>query len=328
MNGQTKILKGSRLAALLLTLVPLLMFLAVVSNLVYASLPALTQAGLPVLFSTVFSTIFSGTYVEGQYGLTPSLWGTFLLLITALLIAFPVSLAMAIFATEFSVRGVGQAIEPVLALFSGIPPILYGLLSVFVLTAFIQPKFTGMDLPDPLLRSMPGLSPAIYVLLPRNNSILLGGIMIGLLIIPFMAPLMLDAIRSVPQSMKEASLALGATRWHTLGHVTLPAALSGIAAALSLGALKTIGEVVIAAWTIGYIANGLPVPLFDILEDKAPLASAAAGLMSGLIPGGSPRHPLDGSVAYFSGLLLLLMAFAIMGAVSLAQRYLRRRFAR
>lgn len=329
MPNQKKRLKGVRLVAFILAMVPVIMFGLVIANLIWKSLPAFSQVGLPVLFSTTFSSIFSGMYVQGQYGLTPAIWGTFLLVVVALLIAFPISLAMAIFGSEFSLGGIGRSIEVILALFAGIPPILYGLLSIFVLTAFIRPKFVGVDLSDSVIAKMPGipLSGSGYAVLPLNDSTLLGGILIGLLIIPFMAPIILDAIRGASSAMKEASLALGATRWYTLWHTTIPASLSGIASAVSLGMLKIIGEVVIAAWTIGYIANGIPNPIFDVLENQAPLTSVAAGLMSGLTPGGNPRQPLDGSVAYFSGLLLFIMAFIILGSVSLLQKYLRRRFA-
>jgi len=318
--------KEKHLPLLLLTLIPILMFLIVFGVIIYQSIPAMVNPGFSVLFSLKFSNPYSFVYTPGEFGMTPALFGSLELLFIALLIALPFSLLIAVLATEYSLKGIGRILEPILALFSGIPPILYGLLSVFVLVAFFRPKFVGVDLPETEIMKMPGLPEWSGSILPRNYSDLLAGILIGLLIIPFMAPLIIDAIRNVPQNLKEASIALGATRWYTLWRVILPSSASGIAAAISLGALKTIGEVVIAAWTVGYVADGLPNPFFDVLEAKAPLTSAAAGLYSGMSPGGTPRSPTDASVAYFSGLLLMIIAFVILILVEIAQRAIRRRF--
>jgi len=313
------------LVALILTLVPVGLFLAVVVNVAVVSLPAISQVGLRVLFSTKFSNVFSGTYNPGEYGLVPALWGTLLVACVALLLAFPMALAMAVFVSEFSIGGLGHVIEGLLAVFAGIPPIIYALLSIFVLTVFIRPEFAGDGLSEEFIKSLPGLPRWSPGMLPNNLSTLLGGIMLSLLIVPFMAPLILDAIRNVPAGLKEASLALGATRWFTLRHVTLPTAGSGIVAALSLGILKTIGDVVISAWTIGYVKNGLPVPLWNILEAVAPLTSTGAGILSGLQPGATLSVGLDRAVAYFTALLLLVLAFAILGAANLLQWVIRRR---
>ena len=318
----------ARLVSLVMVIIPILVMVAVVANLVWVSLPVYKLVGLKMLFSTKFSNVFSGLYTPGEYGLLPALWGTVLVAILALFMAFPVSMAMAVFASEFSLGGLGGWMEIVLSVLSGIPPIIYSILSIFILNVFVRPKFAGEGLTDAFIKALPGLPQFNEGMLPKEQCTLLGGIMLALLIIPFMAPLILDAIRGVPLGQKEASLALGATRWHTLTHVTLPAALSGIVAAVSVGTLKTIGDVVISAWTIGYTKESMPAPLWDIFERSAPLTSTAAGLISGLKPGVIGPQGLDRQVAYFAGLLLLALAFLILGLVSLVQTYLHRRFAR
>jgi len=318
----------ARVVISVLALLPVLLLLLIVANLVWSSLPAIQQAGLPVLFSTKISNVFSGVYTPGEFGLLPALWGTVLLAGMTLGIAFPVSLAMAIFAAEFNLKGLGRVLEVLLGILVGIPPILYAVLSLTVLTAFVVPKFAANGLPEGIIRSLSGLPPYNPGTLPRETSTLLGGLMLSLLVIPFMAPLILDAIRGVPHDLKEASLALGATRWYTLMRVTLPSALPGIAMALSLGTLKTIGDVVISAWTIGYIKNGLPQPLVDIFESVAPLTSTGAGLLNGLSGGAAVPPGPERGAAYFAALLLLLIAFSILVMSSLAQRYLQRRLAR
>jgi phosphate transport system permease protein len=163
-------------------------------------------------------------------------------------------------------------------------------------------------------------------MLPLNGSTLLGGIVLALLIIPFMTPLILDAIRNIPQNQKEASLALGATRWFTLRRIILPSAAPGIIAAVSLGLLKACGDVVISAWTIGFVKdNGLPNPLWDIFERNAPLTSTGAGLVGGLYGAVAQPGP-TASAANFAALLLLVFAFAIMGIANLTRKWLSRRY--
>lgn len=314
----------------LFALVPVGLFLVMLANLVYTSMWAVTNAGLPVLFSTKISNVFSGVYVPGEYGLLPALWGTLMIVFITLGIALPVALALAIFATEFSFGGVGKIMEAALGLFAGIPPVIYALFSVFVAKVFIQPKFAGEGLPEATLRAMPGLPSWSAGMLPREQSTLLGAILLSLLVIPFMAPLMLDAIRNAQHSQKEASLALGATRWYTLRHVVLPAALPGLISAASLGTLKIIGDVEIVAWAVGYYHPGMPSPLWDALERVAPLSSTGAGFLGGLTirQGGHPPPTTgDASVASFTGLLLVIIAFCILGLASALQRRLRRRLA-
>ena len=313
------------IAALILTLIPIAAFVGIVVNVVMTSIPAITHLGLKVLFSTKFSNVFSGTFIQGEYGLLPALWGTVLVAIVALVLAFPAALAMAIFASEYTIGRLGDLMETLLALFAGIPPIIYALLSIFVLAAFVRPEFAGGDLSETFIKSLPGLPTWNAGMLPHDTSTFLGGIILSLLIIPFMAPLILDAIRNVPYSLKEASLALGANRWFTLWHVTLPISLSGILSAISLGILTTIGDVIIASWTIGYLKNGMPNPLFDIFEASAPLTSTGAGILSGLRPGSTLATGVDRAASYFTALLLLVLAFVILGLVSALQQGLRRR---
>jgi phosphate transport system permease protein len=177
------------------------------------------------------------------------------------------------------------------------------------------------------LYSLPGMSVADNIIGPAEKSTFLGAIVLSLLVIPFMTPLIFDAIRNVPYGLKEASYGLGATRWFTLTHVTLPSAANGILSAISIGILKTIGDVVISAWTIGYGRNGMPQPFFDIFESISPLTSTGASLINGLSPNpGWVMNLEQRSAAFFAALLLMILAFTILGFVSLAQKILNRRF--
>jgi ABC-type phosphate transport system permease subunit len=315
-----------RVVLLVLTLVPVVAFGLVVGNLAWSSYQALIQAGAANLFSTKISTIYSGSYVPGQFGLLPAVVGSIQVVFVALIIAFPISLAMAIAATEFSIAGLGRLIELLLSVFSGIPPVLYAFLSLFVVKSFILPKLTAVDLTDSLIQTLPGLPPWSAGMLPIEQSTILGGIFLALLIIPFMAPLILDSIRNVPTEQKEASLALGANRWYTLSKVILPGAMPGIITALTLGILKASGDVVISSWTIGFVHDGLPNPIWDIFERNATLTSTGAGLIGGFFGAGASAG-LNFNVASFAALLLLFFAFVMQGTAGVLRKWLNRRYA-
>lgn len=326
MLNSTKNWTAIRIFLLIVAIIPVLLFLVAVGNIIVNSIQAVALAGFGNLFSAKISTPLSGTYVPGQYGLLPAIVGTIQVVILSLALAFPFSLVLAIAATEFSMGWLGRPLELLLSMFSGIPPILYALSSVFIVQAFIRPKFAGVELADSLIQTLPGLPPLNAGTLPLNGSTLLGGMMLALLIIPFMAPLILDAIRNVPQNQKEASLALGATRWFTLRRIILPGAVPGIVAAISLGLLKASGDVVISSWTIGFVKdNGLPNPLWDIFERNAPLTSTGAGLVGGLFGVGAHPGPAT-DVASFAALLLLVFAFVILGLVELVKNWLGRSY--
>jgi len=314
-----------RVILFIMAVIPVFAFALVVGDLCWNGAQAVAKVGLGNLFSTQISTIYSGIYNPGQFGLLPAVVGTIQVVVVALLLAFPISLAMAVAASEFSLGWSGRLIELLLSVFAGIPPIVYALLSLFVVKSFIQPKFTAVELADSLIKTLPGLPQWSAGMLPIDQSTILGGMFLALLIIPFMAPLILNSIRNVPKEQKEASLALGANHWYTLGRIILPNALPGIITALTLGVLKASGDVVISSWTIGFVHNGLPDPIWDIFERNAPLDSTGAGLVGGFFGAGASAG-LNFSVASFAALLLLLFAFAVQVAAGLLRKRLNRRY--
>ena len=312
-----------KIILLVLAIFPFIILLLMVITLATSSIPAIIKVG----WKNLFSTDFSGVYTSGKhlFGLLPAMWGTFLVVVISMIIAFPVSLALAIICNDFSFGFISSAVRLVIGALSGIPPVLYALMSTVIAGLFIIPKFCGAGIPTDQLPP-PGMTWWTPSMLPYDTSSLLGAILLALLIIPFMTPLMDDAIKNVPHALKESSYALGATRWHTLNNVTLPAALPGIGAAATLGMLKAMGDVIIVGWVIGY-ESGLPNPLIDILERTAPLTSTAAGLAGGFTRSGN-YGPREISVANFTGLLLLIFAFAILGLSAYIQKRLRNRYAR
>jgi phosphate transport system permease protein len=326
-------------ASLSLGLVPVVLFAAMAGMLVVNSLPALDNPGLDQLTRNEFASQFStGARI---YGLLPAVVGTLLVASVAIVIAFPVSLAMAIMATEFTLGPLGKALRTLLGVLGGIPSIVYALLAIVLVERFMIPKFAG-DMtfptfdaaqvgasPDKWPSSDVPFNPGAYPWDPTglNNSTLLGGILIALLIIPFMTPLMADAIGNVPRSLREASLAVGASRWFTLRRVTLPLAMPGMLGALSLGLLKAMGDAMIVIFVIGWEANRAPDPFFDVLERTAPLTATGAGLLGGFQGNSGNCQAVACHVGYFSAFLLLLVALVIVLATTVLQARLRKRMA-
>ncbi|MGP8079383.1 MAG: PstC family ABC transporter permease [Dehalococcoidales bacterium] len=297
-----------KIATFILAIIPLAALLLIILNLVLKSHLAVTTEGWK-LFSNSFDA-------QKNFGLLPALWGTFLVTLLAMLIATPIALMLAIIATDFSFGFVSNIVRWTIGVLSGIPPIIYAMMSITFVDLFILPKFAGQGL------SAASLPPP--TMLPIDGSSLLGSILLALLIVPIMAPLMDDAIQNVPHSLKEASLSLGADRWHTLTAVTLPSAMSGIGGAVELGILTALGETIIVAYAVGFMADNLPAPIFDILQRVAPLTSTIAGVSAGNFTR-AEGNALQSSVSNFIALLLLVMAFVILGIATYIQRRLNKR---
>ncbi len=325
-------------ASLSMGLIPVTVLVAMVASIVINSKDAFTEIGVRELSDTKFSSLFlSGT---AHYGLAPALMGSIELLVVAISLALPISLAMAIFAAEFAPSVVGRVMRMLLGLMSGIPPIIYALMAIVFVAPFMVPKFTGdlsyanvhpekigfsaADWPPPDVPWNAGAFP--WDPSGGDNSVLLAGILLSMLVIPFMAPLIEDALRNVPSEPKQASLALGAGRWYTLVRITLPYALSGIISAVRLGMLKVLGDLMIALFVVGYAAPRFPDPPWDVLERTAPLTATGAGLIGGL---GTPKlcQATDCSVGYVPALMLLVMAVAIVVLTSVLERRFRARYA-
>lgn len=173
----------------------------------------------------------------GSFGLIPLLVGTLLISAVALTIAVPVGLMSAIYLSEYATRGFRAVTKPVLEILAGVPTVVYGFFAALTVAPFIR------DLGESL-----GLSVA-------SESALAAGIVMGIMIIPFVLSLSDDIINAVPVSLREASLGMGATMNETIRKVVLPAALPGIVGGILLAASRAIGETMIVVMAAGLSAN-------------------------------------------------------------------------
>ncbi len=183
----------------------------------------------PVDFFT--GTRWSASILPYAFGVIPLITSTLMIAFIALVLAVPLGILAAVWMSEFASQRVRSVIKPVLEILAGIPTIVYGFFAITVIT--------------PLLKA---------TVLPELGtfSALSAGIVVGILVLPLVASLTEDALRAVPRGLREGSYALGATRWETVRRVLLPAALSGIAAAVILAMSRAVGEtmaVVLAAGT-------------------------------------------------------------------------------
>ncbi|MFW5973877.1 MAG: phosphate ABC transporter permease subunit PstC, partial [Natrialbaceae archaeon] len=187
------------------------------------------------------------------YSLVPMIWGTFLTTVIATAIAAPLGIAAALFLAEIAPPLVRETVKPGVEILAGIPSIVYGYLGFVTLNTFLFETLEMANL----------------------GSLFLVGLVIGLMALPTVVSVAEDALTSVPASMRDGSLAMGATEWQTMKSITLPAALSGVSAAVLLGVGRAVGETMAATVILGH-SQRLPEPLQDVFDNTETLTSLIA----------------------------------------------------
>lgn len=186
-------------------------------------------------FSTVWNPQFRG---GSELGIIPLLWGTFYVSFVALLFAVPIGLMIAIYLSEYASKTVRSLAKPAIEVLAGIPTIVYGLFALITV---------GPLLRDWLAQPL-GLGNS-------SSSVLTAGLVMGIMLIPFVSSLSDDIINAVPQSLRDGSYGLGATQSETIRQVILPAALPGVVGAVLLAASRAIGETMIVVMGAGAAAK-------------------------------------------------------------------------
>jgi phosphate transport system permease protein len=229
---------------------------------------------------------------DAHFGIVVLLSGTLSSSLVALLIAIPLGTIIAIYLSEFAEYRVREVLKPVLEMLSGIPTIIYGFFALLVVTPLMQKIYPG---------------------LPTFN-ILSAGIVMGIMIIPYVSSLSEDAMRAVPMSLREGAYAMGSTRFQTATRVVVPAAFSGIASAYILGISRAVGETMILAVAAGMQPNLTLNPL----EPAATITSYIVQVALGDLPHGSIGY----QTIFAAGLTLMLLTLVF----NLLGYWLRRKF--
>jgi len=198
------------------------------------------------LFGTLWSPlsgVHDGTMDPDKVGAIPLFAGTLLITVIAMVVAVPVGLFAAIYLSDFASQRARSVIKPMLEILAGIPTVVYGFFAAITVAPFLRD--TGAAI---------GLSVS-------SESALAAGVVMGIMIIPFISSLSDDVINAVPQSLRDGSYAIGATKAETIRNVILPAALPGIMSAVLLGVSRAIGETMIVVMAAGQGANLTANPL-------------------------------------------------------------------
>jgi phosphate transport system permease protein len=237
-------------------------------------------------------TMWTPLFADAHYGILPLIAGTLTTTVVALLLAVPLGTIIAIYLSEFATTRVRETVKPILELLGAVPTVVYGYFALVMVTPVLQK----------LMPELPGFN------------MLSAGLVIGLMIVPYVSSVSEDAMRAVPRYMREGSYAMGATRLQTALRVVVPGAFSGLAAAYILGISRAVGETMVVA-----IAAGMqPNLTFDPREPAATITAYIVQVSLGDLPHGS-----IGYQSIFAAGLVLMFITLIFNVIGF---FLTRRF--
>ncbi len=262
---------------------------AIVGVLFYESLGLFKHVSLwDFLTDTQWTPLFD----DAHYGILPLLAGTLVTTLVAIAVAIPLGTVIAIYLSEYAPHRLREVVKPILELLSAVPTVVYGYFALLFVTPLLQQLFPGL----------PGFN------------MLSAGLVIGVMIIPYVSSLSEDAIQAVPMQLREGSYAMGATRLRTALSVIFPAAFSGIASAYVLAMSRAIGETMVVA-----IAAGMqPNLTWNPMEPAATITAYIVQVSLGDLPHGSIGY----QTIFAAGLTLMLITLVF----NIAGHWLRRRF--
>lgn len=244
-----------------------------------------------------FVTLSVWDDAAGTYGIWPFLFGTLYSSLIALLLAVPISLGAAIFLAELCPKWLRTPITFLIELLAAIPSVVYGLWGIFVLTPFLRDKLMTplVDKKIPLFQGA-GFGP----------SMLTAGVILAIMILPFITAVSRDILKAIPKAQREASYGLGGTKWETISKVVLPYSRSGIIGAVMLGLGRAFGETMAVTMVIGnqpaQTDSGIS---FNLFEPGYTMSSALANKFNEAQPG------LSTSALIEIGLVLFIVAVII-----------------
>ncbi len=181
----------------------------------------------------LFDTEWTPLFTKKRYGILPLLSGTFLTTFIAIVTAVPLGIIIAVYLSEYANKNFRKTVKPALEILAAVPTVVYGFFALTVVTPFLQTFIPGMG----------------------SFNALSAGIVMGIMIIPVISSLSEDALYAVPKSLREASYAMGATKFQTSFNVVVPAASSGILVSVILGIARAVGETMVVAIAAGQQPN-------------------------------------------------------------------------
>ncbi len=255
------------------------------------SLPFIQTPGLATLWDMRWEPV---SFVQERFGLIPLFMGSLLVTIMATLLAVPIGIVAAVYISEIATPMEREFFKPFIELLAGIPSVVLGFFGLVVLSPLIKQVFH----------------------LSNGQTALTGAVLLALMAIPTIITISEDALKSVPASYKQAALALGASPVETIWRVTVPAALSGIIAAVMLGMGRVIGETM----TVLMVTGNAPIPTLDPLESVRTMTATIAAEM-GEVANQSAHY----QALFWIGIVLLIITFVLnLTAQRVLKKYQRR----
>jgi phosphate transport system permease protein len=240
----------------------------------------------------------------GEFGIWPLVLGTVLISLIAMLVAVPIGLASAIYLSEYASRRVRGILKPVLEILVGIPTVVYGFFAVTFMT--------------PVLRSIFGANVVGFF------NVLSAGIVVGILVVPLVSSLSEDALSAVPDSLRQAAYGLGASKLEVSLRIVVPAALSGIAAAVVVAMSRAVGETMVVTLASGAAPRNFTLgedSLFGYILNPFQPAQTMTGYIALTSSGDLSYNTIDYNSIFAVGLALFFMT---LGLNSLSRRLVRR----
>ena len=250
----------------LASMVAILTTLGIILSLIYESLLFFEKVSpIEFLFGTTWSpqTAIRADQVgsSGAFGAIPLFWGTiFIGAIIAMIVAIPLGLMAAIYLTQYAAPKVRQILKPVLEVLAGVPTVVYGYFAALTVAPFMREFAISIGITD-----------------ASAESAIAAGLVMGIMIIPFVSSMADDAITAVPQAMRDGSLAMGATTSETIKRVLFPAALPGIVGGILLAVSRAIGETMIVVMAAGLAANLTINPFKSVTTVTAQIVALLTG---------------------------------------------------
>jgi len=274
----------------ILAAIPMLLVMVMLVVLLYRSYPILQS-------NSIWNLLTGRTWLpsKGEFGFLPFIMGTVWVTVVAMLMAVPPCLLTAIYLAEYARSSVRNTMKPMLDLLASIPSVIYGLWGVIAIVPLVQKI-------GPKINQFLGNIPILTTDNPTGYSILAGGIILALMVSPYIIAVSFEVLRTVPDGYRQASLAVGATRWETIKYAVLPKARSGLMAGIVLGASRAIGETMAVLMVVGNVAK-IPSSIFDPAYPLPALIANNYGEMLSI--------PLYDSALMTAALILLVVVIAI-----------------
>ena len=300
-RARTEVERGVEIMLFLCAAIAIATTVGIVASLFFESLRFFAQ--IPVL-GFLFGTEWNAQ-TNADFGAVPLFFGTFIISLIAMCVAAPVGLYAAIYLSEYAGPRVRAWVKPVLEVLAGIPTVVYGFFAILVVAPFVREGALWLN-------SLPFIPDEFFA--ASSTNALAAGLVMGVMIIPFVSSLSDDVINAVPQSLRDGAYAMGATRSETVKQVIMPAALPGIIAALLLAVSRAIGETMIVVMAAGLRPQITADPTAEITTITVQIVS--------LLTGDSEFDSPKTLSAFALGFVLFLMTLVFnLIALRVVQKY-------